>query len=357
MAHFYAGFRADGHVVRVRFEPGSRAALAEEVELLSASRALVLTTPEQVRQGEEIISSLGERAAGLFSEATMHTPVGITEKAMRAAEKCGADCVISIGGGSTIGLGKAIAYRTDMPQIAVPTTYAGSEATPILGQTEDGVKTTLNSPSVQPEVIVYDPELVATLPSALTVTSGLNAIAHSIEGIYACDGNRLNTALALDGVRAFVSGLPKVVQDPTNLEARSDTLFGAWLCGTVLGTVGMSLHHKLCHALGGALNLPHAETHAIILPHAVAYNEVAVRDQLSPVAQIFDADSAAAGLYRFAKQLNAPTALKSLGVKEADLDQIADLASKNPYWNPRPIERDAIRVLLQRAYLGSEPSL
>ncbi|WP_334184576.1 maleylacetate reductase [Novosphingobium sp.] len=355
MPVFHAGFDPASPPTRVRFECGARHGLARELDALALARALVLTTPQQRGQGEEIIGNRGDRAVGLFTNATMHTPVEVTQAALAEASRTGADCVIAIGGGSTIGLGKAIALRTDLPQIVLPTTYAGSEATPVLGQTENGVKTTLKSEKVQPEVIIYDAELVATLPVTMTVTSGLNAMAHAVEGLYSQDASRLSSALAMDGIRAFVAGLPGVVAEPGDLASREDTLFGAWLCGTVLAQVGMALHHKLCHTLGGTLNLPHAETHAIILPHATAYNEPCAPAALKPVAELLGSDSAAGGLYDFAERMGAPTALKSLGVAEEDLDRIADLASRSPYPNPRPIERDGIRHLLQGAWEGRRP--
>jgi maleylacetate reductase len=320
--------------------------------LLGVSGALVLTTAEQAAQGEAIRAELGPKAVGLFSRATMHTPIEITDAALDAAR--GADCLVAIGGGSTIGLAKAIALRTDLPQIVLPTTYAGSEATPLLGQTASGVKETLRSPKVQPEVILYDAELVVTLPAKLTVTSGLNAMAHAVEALYARDANPLSDELALGGIRAFRNGLPSVVADPGNLAARADTLFGSWLCGTVLAQVGMALHHKLCHTLGGSFNLPHAETHAILLPHSASYNAAAAAASLAPVAELFGG-SVGSGLYDFAASLGAPLALRELGLLESDLDRAADLAVKNPYWNPRPVERHAIRALLQDAWEGTRP--
>jgi maleylacetate reductase len=262
---------------------------------------------------------------------------------------------VAVGGGSTTGLGKAIAYRTDLPQIVVPTTYAGSEATSILGQTEGGAKTTLTDPRVQPEVILYDAELVAGLPVPMTVTSALNAIAHAAEGLYAQDRNPLSSALAAEGMGAFAEALPRVIATPGDLTARGETLYGAWLCGTVLGQVGMALHHKLCHVLGGTFGLPHAETHAIILPHAIAYNEAAVPGLLAPVAEIFGDVTAGDALHGFAARSGAPLALRDLGLARADLDRAAEVAARNPYWNPAPVTRDGIRHLLDAAWEGRAP--
>ncbi|ERO63594.1 hypothetical protein P308_28565 [Pseudomonas piscis] len=316
---------------------------------------MVLSTPAQAEDAEALLQTLNGQGVGVFSNATMHTPVGVTDDAMKVFEELGADSVIAIGGGSTIGLGKAIAYRNDAPQIVVPTTYAGSEVTPILGQTENGVKTTVSSPSILPEVVVYDPALTVGLPVGMSVTSALNAMAHAIEGLYAQNRNPITSLMANEGVKALKLALPRVVQDPNNLKARSQALYGAWLCGTVLGAVGMALHHKLCHTLGGSFDLPHAETHAIMLPHTAAFNQSAAVSELSVVTELFGGDLAA-GLYSFAAELGAPLALQDIGLAHSDLDRAAQLAVKNPYWNPRPIEQEAIRTLLQNAWAGTQPT-
>ena len=284
----------------------------------------------------------------------MHTPVSVTERALATYRDSGADCVVSLGGGSTIGLGKALAYRTNCPQIVVATTYAGSEVTPILGQTEDGLKTTIRDAKVLPEVVIYDAGLTLGLPVAMSVTSGLNAIAHSIEALYAKDRNPVTSMQAVEGIRALRDALQVIVKDPGNETARSEALYGSWLCGTVLGTVGMSLHHKLCHTLGGTFDTPHAETHAILIPHTAAYNAGAAQEALKPAADLFGGNIGG-GLWDFAESVGAPLALQDLGLSEADLDRAAEIAVKNPYWNPRPVEQDAIRTLLQRAWNGARP--
>ena len=343
----------DSNGVRVRFGIGMRNQVREEVQRLGCRRALILSTPGQSEMAMEIAEALGALAAGVYGKAAMHTPTSVSEDAVAHAKSAGVDCIVSIGGGSTTGLGKAIALRTNLPQIVVPTTYAGSEATPILGQTENGVKTTLRDPKVLPEVILYDPELVRSLPVAMTVTSGLNAIAHAAEALYATDRSEETTEQAIKGLQAFAEGLPRVIRQPKNLDARMQTLRGAWLCGTVLGE--MALHHKLCHTLGGSFNLPHADTHAIILPHAIAYNARAVPNLLRPICDIFGGDNAGLSLYAFAKSVNAPLALKSLGLKETDLDRATELATNKPYPNPQPVTAADIRVLLQAAWAGETP--
>ncbi|WP_349371790.1 maleylacetate reductase [Salinarimonas sp.] len=345
-----------GSPARIVFGAGAIARTAEMIEALGCGRALVLATPHQEADAEALADRLGPLAAGVFAEAAMHTPVAVSERALEAMRTAGADSTIALGGGSTTGLGKAIAYRLDTPQIAIPTTYAGSEVTPILGQTEDGVKTTLTSPRVLPEIVIYDPELTLGLPPGMTVTSALNAVAHAAEALYARDRNPVSSLMAAEGVRAFVEALPTLAEAPRDLPARTQALYGAWLCGTVLGTVGMALHHKLCHTLGGSFDLPHAQTHAIVLPHAVAYNEAAAPDLLAPIAQALRAERAGAGLHAFATRIGAPTALRDLGLAEADLDRAADLATRNPYWNPRPVTREGVRALLDAAWRGDPPN-
>ena len=340
---------------RVLFGVGSRNTVADEVRRLGCSRALILSTPPQSSSALDLAAALNDMSAGVFSRAAMHTPVEVTENALRHVQEINADCLIAIGGGSTTGLGKAIAHRTGLPQIVIPTTYAGSEATPILGQTEDGVKTTLTDRKVLPEVILYDPELVATLPVGMTVTSALNAMAHAAEALYARDKSEDSSQLAIDGLTSFVKSLPKVMLDPEDLAAREETQRGAWACGAVLGRVGMALHHKLCHTLGGSFELPHAETHAIILPHAIHYNAQAVPGLLAPVTDLLDGSSPGMALWQFAKSMGAPLALRDLGLQAQDLDRVAEIATRNPYWNPREVTANGIRALLEKAWTGEAP--
>ncbi|KVA41494.1 maleylacetate reductase [Burkholderia cepacia] len=340
---------------RVIFGAGSLDHLEREVLELGAQRALVLCTPEQRDLAQYIVERLGTRAAGLYDRATMHVPIEIARDAQAFARSCGADCAIAIGGGSTIGLGKAIALESSLPILAIPTTYAGSEMTPIYGLTEGGIKRTGSDARVLPKTVIYDPALTVTLPVELSVTSGLNAIAHAAEGLYANNANPVMSLVAEEGIRALARGLPGVRRNTADLGARGDALYGAWLCGMVLGNVGMALHHKLCHTLGGSFNLPHAPTHTVVLPHALAYNAAHAPDAMQRIARAIGTNDAARGLYALALDNGAPVSLKAIGMQEADLDRAADLAAANPYRNPRPIERDGLRALLQDAFDGNLP--
>jgi maleylacetate reductase len=341
---------------RVIFGPGSLAQLPREIELLGAQTALVLCTPEQSTEGERVLRLLGKRGAGLFAKAVMHVPIETAREARELARSLGADCAVAIGGGSTTGLGKAIAMESGLPILAVPTTYAGSEMTPIFGITEAGIKRTGKDPRVLPRTVIYDPELTLSLPFGMSVTSGMNAIAHAAEGMYAQDGNPIMDLMAEEGIAAIAAAFPRLKQDPKDIAARGDALYGAWLCGTVLGNVGMALHHKLCHTLGGSFNLPHAEVHTVILPHAISYNSAAIPEAMRRMRRALQTDQPAGALYDLARSNGAPTSLREIGMAEKDLDKAADIAVANPYANPRPIERAAIRSLLQNAWNGSQPT-
>lgn len=348
-------FVYNAHAARVVFGAGSLQHLEREIGLLGAQRALVLSTPGQRKLAERVAALLGAKAAGIFDGAVMHVPIEAARQARDEARRLDADCAVAIGGGSTVGLGKAIALESGLPILAIPTTYAGSEMTPIYGITEGGLKKTGKDARVLPRTVIYDPELSTGLPVGLSVTSAMNAMAHAAEGLYAQDSNPIMSLMAEEGLAAIARALPGIVRQAGDIEARSRALYGAWLCGTVLGNVGMALHHKLCHTLGGSFNLPHAECHTIVLPHAMAYNAPAVPDAMARIARAIGAQDAAAGLYDLARDNGAPVALRDLGMLEADLDRAADIAVSNPYWNPRPIERTAIRALLQNAWAGVRP--
>lgn len=348
-------FTYNGLPARVVFGSGTLAELPAELDRLDAKRALILTTPTRIQWGKEIRELVGSRAAGVFSGAVMHTPVNVTDEAMKAVQELGADCTIAMGGGSTVGLGKAIALRTGLPQVVVPTTYAGSEMTPIIGETKDGVKATQKTMAVLPETVIYDVDLTLSMPPQLSGISGINAMAHAVEALYAQDRNPIVSLMAEQSIAALGRALPAICRDPKDRSARTDALYGTWLAGTCLGLVGMALHHKLCHTLGGTFELPHAETHTIILPHATAYTAPAAPAAMAAIGRALGVVDPAQGLYDLAKAVGAQLALRDLGMPESGIDKAADLAVKSPYWNPRPIEREAIRALIARAWAGEPP--
>ncbi len=341
---------------RVVFGPGALSRLVEEVEALGARKALVLSTPEQRASAEQVAALLGPRAAGIFDRAVMHVPIETAREARAIASTLQADCAVAIGGGSTVGLGKAIALESGLPIIAIPTTYAGSEMTPVYGITEAGVKKTGTDPRVLPRVVIYDPVLSQGLPVGMSVTSGINAIAHAAEGLYSVQANPVISLMAQEGIAALGRALPRITRQADDLDARGDALYGAWLCGTVMGHVGMALHHKLCHTLGGTFNLPHSETHTIVLPHALAYNAEAAPEAMGRIAQALGGRSAPQAAYDLARANGAPVALKDLGLRAADLEVACDLALQKQYPNPRPLEREPLMALLRNAYEGVRPA-
>lgn len=343
------------HPGRVVFGQGRLRQLPEELDRLGVSRALVIATPEQAALAERVGALIGPRCAAVHPRAVMHTPYEVTEEAMGVVSAGRIDNLVAIGGGSTIGLAKAIALRTDLPQIAIPTTYAGSEVTPIIGETRDGAKVTQTTPKVLPEVVIYDVDLTMTLPARLSGTSGINAIAHAVEALYARDRNPVISLMAAEGVKALTRALPAIAGDPSDLAARTEAQYGAWLCGTCLGAVGMALHHKLCHTLGGSFGLPHAETHTVVLPHALAYNAPAVPEAIAALRHATGAADPARALYDLAGQVGAPRGLRDLGMAEADIEAAVTRAMANPYWNPRELEPEALRALLSRAWAGEPP--
>ena len=357
-------FEYNASPARVIFGSGTLQKLPDELKRLNVSSPLLLSTPQQVQQAEQLKQILNGKIAGIFTEAAMHTPTHITDKALSYAQEVQADSIIAIGGGSTTGLGKAISIRTGLPHICIPTTYAGSEMTPILGETSSGKKTTRSDPKILPTTVIYDVDLTLTLPRSLSATSGVNAIAHSIEALYARNTNPIINLLALEGIKSLAKSLPEIVSNPGHDDAptaeataaRSDALYGAWLCGICLGNVGMALHHKLCHTLGGSFNLPHAETHTIVLPHALAYNAPRIPEVMEKLAAVLPGSEGDAikGLNVLLDRLGVKRGLKEYGMKEEDVDKAVEIAVGNPYWNPREIEREPLRETIRRCWAGEE---
>lgn len=348
-------FNYDALPSRVIFGIGRRTEVGEELDRLGIKRALVLSTADQSHVCAEFAQMIGDRVGALYPGAVMHTPVGVTESAMQQMKQMDCDGILAVGGGSTIGLGKAIAYRTDLPQLVVPTTYAGSEMTPILGQTEDGIKTTLRSTKVLPETVIYDPELTFTLPDFISGPSGMNAIAHAVEALYAEDTNPIVSMMAEDSIRALGQALPKIVADGNDVAARENALYGAWLAGACLGSVGMAIHHKICHTLGGSFDLPHADVHCLMIAYSSAYNRDAAPTAMERIARALNADEAPHGLYELLQLVGRAKSLAELGMTESGLDKAAELAVQNPYYNPRPVTREGVREMLQSAFEGRRP--
>jgi maleylacetate reductase len=352
-------FTYDALPGRVLFALGAaRRSLGSEIARLGITRLLLISTTAEAELANDIASPFGDRIAGTFSDVHPHVPVGVAEAAQSSAEEVGAQALLSVGGGSTTGTAKAVALRTGLPIIAVPTTYAGSEMTPVWGLTEGGEKRTGVDSRVLPRVVVYDPELTFSLPVGLSSVSGLNALAHCVEAFWAPGRNPITSLMAEEGIAALVQGLPGVVDRPLDPTARSRALYGAYLSGASFAVAGSGLHHKICHVLGGTFDLPHAETHAVVLPYVLAFNEPALGDAAGPMAMAFGSATPLAGLLALGRRLDAPRSLSELGMPEDGLAKAAALvAAKLPFDNPRPIGVDDILSLLEDAWAGVKPSI
>ena len=346
-------------VSRVVFGMGALEKAPEEIDRLGAKRALILTTPGRKKRGDEMAARLGARAVGVFASAVMHVPVDIAEAGRQEAARLAADSLVAIGGGSAVGLAKAIAAATGLPILAIPTTYSGSEMTPTWGLTERGIKRTMRDARVEPKTVIYDPALTVSLSPKVSATSGMNAMAHCVEALYAQDANPISSLIAEEGIRSLAKGLPAVVRDPSDLKARSLALYGAWLGGVSLGATTTALHHKLCHVLGGAFDLPHAETHTVLLPHATAYNAAGAPEAMARIAQALDPRgakrSAAQHLYDLEISIETPRSLASLGMKRDGIDHAVALVMEKPFYNPSELTKDGIRALLEDAFAGRSP--
>lgn len=342
--------------MRVRFGPGALSSVGEELGELGLERVLVVSTPQEAQLAQRLAERIGPACVDVHAEAQMHVPAAVARRAGQVALDRRATAVVAVGGGSSIGLAKAIALHHGLPVVAVPTTYAGSEMTPIWGVTDAGVKQTGRDARVLPVAVVYDPVLTYTLPPEISGVSGVNAIAHAVEALYAPDGSPIVSLMAAEGIRALSGALPTIMAAPSDPDARIAALYGAWLCGACLGNTTMSLHHKLCHVLGGTLDLPHAPTHAVVLPYAAAYNAAAAPGAMAAIAGALGTDDAVAGLRTLATTVGAPASLADLGMAHADVERAVELVTQNPYANPAPVSPDGIRALLLAALRGDDPA-
>ncbi|MCG8505175.1 MAG: maleylacetate reductase [Sphingomonadales bacterium] len=339
---------------RVIFGAGRLVELPAEMERLRKHRALIICTPEQRDLAVTARELLGSRAAGIFDRARMHVPVELVRQAHDQAAALAADISVCAGGGSTIGLGKALALRHGIPLIAIPTTYAGSEMTSIWGMTENGLKTTGKDACVRPASVIYDPELTLSLPPRYSGMSGLNAMAHAIEALYAEGCNPLLSAIAEEAIRALCESLPQLYAAPEQIGARTGALYGAWLAGLTLGMSGVALHHKLCHALGGTLDLPHAETHSVMLPYSLAFNAPAIPAAMARLQRVLG-PAPVESLLQLNSELGAPRSLAEIGMKRGDIPKVVDAAMKQKYNNPRRYTKTDLEDLLDRAVRGLPP--
>lgn len=343
------------HPARVVFGSGRRRELPEELDRLQLTRVVVICTPRQSPIGKAVAALCGDRAHSVYPRAAMHVPRSVATAACEYVATNGIDGAIVVGGGSSVGLGKAIALETGLPVVAIPTTYAGSEMTPIWGITDARAKTTGRDHKVLPRTVIYDPDLTLTLPASLSVSSGLNAIAHAAEALYAPDGSPIIDMMAGEAVKALTQGLPTIAASPTDLRSRINLLYGAWLAGICLGATTMSLHHKICHVIGGTLDLPHSEVHAAVLPHVLAYNLVGAPHARALLQRAVGVRDPAASIYALNRRGGSTTSLQGLGMRTDDIESVVSAATVDPYSNPRPVTTEAIRSIVSNAFVGSPP--
>lgn len=347
---------------RVLFGPGRRRIIAAEVEQLGAQRVFLIADQAASWVGDEVATLLGGRVAQRWGEAIQHVPEELAARARGAVTDVGADLVVSIGGGSATGLAKAIAASHGLRIVAIPTTYAGSEQTTIYGVTGNRHKEVGKNPAVLPVTVIYDAELTVGLPAAVTGPSAFNALAHSVEALYAPGHNPVTTALALEAVRAIHRSLPVVMATPGDVDARGELLYGAYLSGMALGATAAAFHHKICHVLGGAFNLVHADAHSVVLPHAIAFNAPVLPGEMTRLAEALGVPGGdpAAALWDLAVASRVPTSLAALGLGRDDLAEAArraaiEVANLPAPGNPRPCDEADLLALLQRAYDGTRP--
>ena len=350
---------------RVAFGSGEAAAnLSNEIRDLGATRIMLIAAKAEMQLADTIAKDLP--VVVRHDDVVMHVPVEVASRARLAAVEHSVSVLVSVGGGSTTGLAKAVAMTTGLPIIAVPTTYAGSEATPVWGLTEGAKKLTGVDKTVLPKAIVYDAALTMSLPVEMSVASGLNALAHCVDSMWAPNADPINAAFAAEGIRSLAAGLPRVVADPMDLDGRELALYAAYLSATAFASAGSGLHHKICHVLGGKYNLPHAQTHATVLPYVLAFNGPAAPDAERRIAAAFNStgfnstgfgtSSALDGLVALKQELNAPHALADYGFTEDSIAGAAEaILPSVPPSNPRPVTEDDLRTLLHAAWSGSDP--
>ena len=340
-----APFVHDQRAVRIVFGAGAFERLADELE---ERRWLVVHGASQAAAAGRLRERLGPRCAGTVGEVRRHVPAELAQRARQRFAELEADGLVAVGGGSAIGLAKAIALTAHVPIVAVPTTYAGSEMTPVYGLTSEGRKQTGRDEAVRPRTVIYDPELVRDLPAAIAAPSAMNALAHCVDALWAANATPVTTLLAVEGAQALREGLGAA--DPERL------LYGAALAGWAFGILGSALHHRICHILGGTFDLPHAETHSAVLPQVARLNAPAAPEAAARVAAALAAPDLATGVFDLARRAGAPTALRDLGLPAERLDEVAATVAEAAAANPVPLDERAARELLRRAWAGARPA-
>jgi maleylacetate reductase len=341
---------------RVVFGRGSLAQAPAEAARLAGERVLLIGNPLRGGVAQTLVGALGPRVVGVVDQVRQHVPVETAQLAAQRASSVAADLLMAVGGGSAIGTAKAVARRTGLPILAIPTTFSGSEMTSIWGETEGRVKVTGRDPGVLPRTVVYDPDLSASMPAQLTATSGMNALAHCAEAVYDPDCSPLIRAAALEGARALARGLRKTGDATDSTSASEHMLYGAWLAGVALGGASMGLHHELCHVLGGQQRLAHGALHSVLLPYVLAHEEPAAAAVLGRfAAAVQHRGNAARAVWDLGRRLGTPASLVEIGFRTSGTQDVIDAVLSARRARPRPVSPVALRHLLQCAALGLPP--
>jgi maleylacetate reductase len=352
-------FRFTSLPVDIIFDVDAIATLAVETERMGLSRILLVSMPDarSTAEAERVASGIETRLAGHFRDAVVHVPVETLDACLAMHHRLAADGIIGIGGGSAIGLAKLVAGETGTPGIMVPTTYSGAEMTPFNAVTKDGVKTQRRSDAMMPKRVIYDVSLTLGLPLGISIASMMNAIAHSIEAAYAHDTNPVIQLIAEDSFRLGVPAMARLKDRPTDRQVRRDLLQASMMAGYALSSTSMALHHKLCHILGGAYDLPHAAVNAVVLPYAVAYNAPGATGVMARLSTALGTDDMAGHLQAMNSANGLPASLRELGLDESAIPTIVDTLLAQTFHNPVPLSKAAIASLLDDAFAGLPPSI
>ena len=341
---------------RIVFGPGTVAQVAAAGAAHGATRALVLSTPGRGALAERVRELLGASCVGILPEAVSQVPIELARSGRARARELGADCLVSVGGGAAIGLGKGIALDLPLPIVAIPTTYSGSEMTGFCGITIDGVKRMHESLAMLAGTVIYDPELSLSLPLDVSAASAMNALAHCIDGIYVPTVSPVMALAAVEGARVLMEALPRVSADPGDLSARTDLLYGAYLGGAAL-TGGFALQHGVAHVLGGSFGVPHGLSHALVLPHVAAYNQRFARSQLAPLTATIGDGNLGGAIFDILVKTRLPTSLREIGFPREGLERaVAITVETDNGLNPAPVTAEAVRRILDDAYEGRRPA-
>lgn len=356
------GFATPGDIYnatpsRIVFGAGTADRIDAEVERLGARRALVLSTPGRGGLAQKVVAQLGERCVGLMAEAVSQVPIELARRGRDRARALEADCLVSVGGGASIGLGKAIGYEVAVPIVAVPTTYSGSEMTGFCGMTVDGVKRMFTRPSMIATTVVYDPALSLSLPLDVSAASAMNALAHCVDAVVVASCSPILALAAAEGARAIDDGIARVATDATDLQARSDALYGAYLGGAALAG-GFALQHGVAHVLGGSFGIPHGLSHALVLPHVAAFYARTLPGRMDPIARAMGTDTARLGAHLFDRlgTLGLPTALAQVGFTAADIPRAVDIAVETDNGaTPVAVTHEVVARIVEDAFAGRRP--